>query len=177
MIARSRWTLGAALLLVSAAAGCNRNPMDPDRAMIQRWAEELERDASQIREQIETMRQLAPQQWYTRMNEHADLVTGMLDRMERRMEEMGQRGGMGMGGMGMAIGDVGRLMGMSAEGHQAMLGLMQSLREDMQQLRGAPAAEVMERMPGQLARLEEMAGMMEESVAHMRSMGGMAGMR
>lgn len=63
MIARSQWTIGMALLLTTAAAGCDRNPMDADREMVRRWAEELDRDATQIREQIGTMRQLAPEQW------------------------------------------------------------------------------------------------------------------
>ena len=176
MIARLIWTLGGALLLVLAVAGCDRNPMDTDREMMRRWAEELDRDASQLREHIATMRQLAPEQWHTRMDEHAGLLTGMLDRMYRRMGEIGQMGGMGMG-MGMRMGDAGRMMGMSAEGHQEMHDLMEALRDDIEQLRAAAPTGMMERMPGHLDRLEEMARMMEESAAHMQLMGGMGGMQ
>ena len=176
MIARSKWMLGAALLLVTAAAGCDRNPMDADQEMMRRWAEELDRDASQLREHIGTMRQLAPEQWHTHMDEHAGLLTGMLDRMDRRMDEMGQMGGMRMG-MGMGMGDAGRMMGMSAERHQEMIDLMEALRGDVQQLRVAAPAEMMERMPGHLDRLEEMARMMEQGAAHMQSMGGTGGMQ
>jgi hypothetical protein len=178
MIARTKWTLGAALLLVLAAAGCDRSPMDADRAMMRRWAEEMDQDASQMREQIGTMRQLAPEQWHARMDEHAGLVTGMLDRMDRRMDEMRQMGGMRMGGMGMgmAMGDVGRMMGMGAEGHQEMVGLMETLRDDVHELRIAAPAEVMERMPGHLERLEQMAQMMEQGAAHMRAMASTSGM-
>lgn len=107
------------------------------------------------------------------MNEHAGLVTGMLDRMDRRMDEMGQMGGVRMGGMemGMGIGE----MGMSAEGRQAMIDQMQALRDDIRQLRVAAPTEIMERMPGHLGRLEEMARMMEQAAAYMRAMGGMGG--
>ena len=171
MVARSKWTLGAALLLVVTAAACDRSPMAADGAMMRRWAEELDRDASRTREQIRTMRQLPPEQWHARMNEHAGLVTGMIDHMERRMDEMGQMGGMHMGGMGMRADGVGSMMGMSAEGHREMLNRMQTLRDDIHQLRSAAPAEVMERMPGHLERLDEMARMMEQGAAHMRAMG------
>lgn len=179
MITRSKWMPGAALLLVLAAAGCDGSPMDADREMIRRWAEQLDRDASQMRENVGTMRQLAPEQWHTRMDEHAGLVTGMLDRMDRRMDEMRQMGGMrmgvGMGGMGMV--NVGSMMGMDAAGHQEMIDLMEALRDDMQRLRAAAPAEMMERMAGHLDRLEEMVRMMEQAAAHMQSMGLMGGMR
>lgn len=179
MIARSKWTHAAALLLVLVAAGCDRTPMDADREMMRRWAEELDRDASQMRAQIRTMRQLAPDRWHTRMDEHAGLVTGMLDRMERRMDEMrqlgGMRMGMGMGGGGMEMANVGSMMGMNAEGHQEMIDLMEALRDDMQRLRAAASAEMMERMPGHLERLQDMARMMEQGAAHMQSMRGMGG--
>ena len=77
--------------------------------------------------------------------------------------------------MGMGMGDAGRMMGMTAERHQEMIDSMEALRGDVQPLRVAAPAEVMERMPRHLDRLEDMALMMEQGAAHMQSMGGMGG--
>lgn len=174
MIVRSKWVLGTVLLLLLAATGCGHSPMDADRAIIRRWAEEMDRDASQLREHVATMRQLAPEHWHTRVDEHASLLTRTLDRMDQRMAEMRHMGEMGMG---MGMGGVGMVMGMSTARHQEMIDLMETLRDDLQQLGVAAPAEVMERMPAHLDRLEEMVRMMGEAAAHMQSSGGMGGMR
>ena len=182
-MARHARRLGAVLILMLAVAGCDGGPMGADTAMMRRWAEEMDREASQLREHLQGMRQLAPEQWYAQRAEHASVVTDALGRMERRMDEMRQMGsmrmrGMGMGGMGMGtpMSSVGPMMGMSGDEHQDMLRLMEVLQSDAEQLRTASVAEVMERMPGHLKRLEALVAMMEQSAAHMRSgreMGGM----
>lgn len=179
MIAHSKWMPGAALLLALSAAGCDRNPMDANRATMGRWAEELDRDGSRLREQIEAMRQLPPDQWHLRMDEHAGLVLEVLDRIEDRMDEMAQMGGMtaDMGGTAMAMGSLGSMMGMSAQRSQELTGRMEELRNDIQQLRGVAPGEVVERMPGHLERLEEMVRIIEDAAAHMRTMAGLGDTR
>lgn len=179
MIAPSKWTLVAALLLVLPPAACDRSPIYPDQELMRRWAEELDRDASRLRSHIGTIRQLAPEQWHARMDEHVGLVTGVLDRMDRRMDEMRQMDGAAMRSLesGMMMGGLGWMMGMGAEGHEEMLDLMDVLRADMERLRAAAPAEVVERMPGHLDRLEDMARMMEHGAAHMRFMLRRGGVR
>jgi adenylosuccinate synthase len=173
-------SLVVGLIAGLALAACDRSPMGSDQEMMQGWVEELARDASQMRLHVHTMRQLPPEALHAWVDGHASLVTEMLDRMDGRMAEMRRTGGMGMSGMGMGMAmsdtQMGAAMGMNEEEHQGMLDLMQTLRSEVERLRTAPAAEVMERMPEHLDRLDAMVRMMEQSAARMRSMAEMGGM-
>lgn len=131
--------------------------------MMERHADEAERMAGEMRRHVEQMRQRAPAEWHDRMGEHVEQVSGMLSLMNRQMREMDM-------GMGMSDEEMGRMMGMSAEEHRAMREEMEALRGSMEQLQTAPRADVEERMPDHLDRVERMAEMLEESASHMRAM-------
>lgn len=131
--------------------------------MMKRHAEEADSMAAAIRDHVRQMRELPADQWHDRMGEHVGKVSQMLGLMNRHMREMGM-------GMDMSDERMGEMMGMSGEEHRRMMEDMQALRADLEQLQTASRDEVRDRMPGHLDALEEMAGMMEESAAHMRSM-------
>jgi hypothetical protein len=130
--------------------------------MMQRHAEEADAMAASIRQHVQEMRQLPPEQWHDRMGEHVAQVARMLGLMTRQLREMDM-------GMGMSDEEMGRMMGMSGEEHRRMMEDMQALRADVERLQTAPRGEVRERMPGHLETLERMTGMMEQSADHMRA--------
>jgi hypothetical protein len=145
-------------------------PMDapmqgmPEReGMMQRHAQEADAMAASIREHVQEMRQLQPEQWHERMGEHVGQVSRMLGLMNRQMREMDM-------GMGMGDEEMGRMMGMTGEEHRRMMEDMQALRAEVEALQTASRDEVRERMPAHLDRLDRMADMMEESARAMRDM-------
>jgi hypothetical protein len=134
--------------------------MDP--ATMQRHAQEMDSMVAEMRQHVQTMRQLEPDEWHARMGEHVPRVGGMLGMIDRQMREMDS-------GMGMGAEQMGRMMGMTAEEHRRMLDEMQTLRTEAEQIQTAPAAELRERMPAHLDRLDQMMATMEQSAAHLRT--------
>lgn len=135
--------------------------MHMDAGMMRRHAEEMDQMTTEMRPHLAQMRQLQPAEWHARMGEHAGRVSRMLTLMERQMREMR---------MGMDAEHMGQMMGMSGEEHRQMMSDMQALRAEVEQLQTASGAEVRQRMPAHLDRLERMVQMMEQSAAHMRDM-------
>ena len=130
---------------------------------MQRHAEEADSMASVVREHVRQMRGLAAEQWHDRMGEHVRQVSQMLALVNRQMREMDM-------GMGMSDEQMGQMMGMSGEEHRRMMEEVQALRTELEELQTASRDEVRERIPDHLDRLERMAGMLEQSAGHMRSM-------
>lgn len=145
--------------VMGAMPGMEGMQMDP--AMMRRHADELDQTASRMRQHIQQMRELSPEQWHERMGEHVAQVSQMLTLMNRQVGEMDM-------GMGMSDEQMGAMMGMSAEEHRQMMEQMRTLRAEVEQLQTASQAEVRARMPAHLERLEEMLRMVEQSAAHMR---------
>ena len=136
--------------------------MQMEAGMMQRHAQEADSMASQIRQHIQQMRQLSPEQQHERMGEHVAEVSQMLSLMNRQMREMDM-------GMGMSDEQMGQMMGMSGEEHRQMMQQMQTIRTDVEQLQTAGPADVRNRMPEHLDRLERAVQMVEQSAQHMRS--------
>jgi hypothetical protein len=133
-----------------------------DTSAMHRHAEELDQMSSRMRQHIQEMRQLSPEQQHARMGEHVTQVARMLSLMNRQMHEMDM-------GMGMSDAQMGRMMGMSDDEHRRMMEEMQAIRTDVERLQTASRTAVRERMPAHLDRLDGMVQMMERSAAHMRS--------
>jgi response regulator RpfG family c-di-GMP phosphodiesterase len=136
--------------------------MRKDPAMMQRHAQEMDQLTSDLRRHIEQMRRLSPEEQHERMGEHVTRVSQLFGLTNRQMREMDM-------GMGMTDEQMGQMMGMSGEEHRRMVEEMQALRTEVEQLQTASWAEVQQRMPEHLDRLERMVRMMEQSAAHMRS--------
>jgi hypothetical protein len=136
--------------------------MQTDPATMRRHAQEMDSMVAEMRQHVQAMRQLEPDEWHARMGEHAPRVGGMLGMIDRQMREMDM-------GMGMGAEQMGRMMGMTAEEHRRMLDEMQTLRTEAEQIQTAPAAQLRERMPDHLDRLDRMMATMEQSAAHMRT--------
>jgi FtsZ-binding cell division protein ZapB len=134
-----------------------------DPAMMHRHATEADAMVAAMREHLQQMRRLGPEQWHARMGEHVSGVARMLSTMDRHMREMDM-------GMGMDDEHLGQMMGMSAEDHRRMMEEMQELRSQLEQLQTAEAAEVRQRTPAHLDHLERLVGRMEQSAAHMHAM-------
>jgi hypothetical protein len=137
--------------------------MHMDPGMMQRHAQEADTMASRMRQHVQQMRQLSPEQQHERMGEHVTHVSQMLGLMNRQMREMDM-------GMGMSDEQMGQMMGMSGEEHRRMMGQMQAIRTDVEQLQTASLPDVRQRMPAHLDRLDQMVRTMEQSAEHMRSM-------
>lgn len=137
--------------------------MSMDREMMRRHAQEADSMASVMRQHVDRMRQLSPEQWHDRMGEHVGQASQMLGLMNRQMREMDM-------GMGMSDEQMGQMMGMSGEEHRGMMEEMRALRTDLEQLQTASPEQVRDRMPAHLDRLERMVETMEASAEHMRSM-------
>lgn len=127
-----------------------------------RHAQELDGMTPRMRDHIQQMRQLSPEQQHERMGEHVGELSQMLTLMNRQMGEMGM-------GMSMSDEQMGEMMGMSGEEHRRMVEEMQGIRAELEELQTASPDEVRERMPAHLDRTEGMVHMMEGSAEHMRS--------
>jgi hypothetical protein len=134
-----------------------------DPGMMRRHADEMDQMTSRMRQHIQQMRQLSPEQQYERMGEHVTQVSRMLGLMNRQMSEMDM-------GMGVSDEQMGRMIGMSGEEHRRMMEQMQALRAELEQLQNASRTEIRERMPAHLDRVQEMMRMLETSAAHVRAM-------
>lgn len=141
-----------------SAMGGTTMAMDP--AAMQRHAVEMDSMATELRAHVAELRQLPPDQWHARMDQHAPLVARMLGMMERQMREMDM-------GMGMDAAHMGEMMGMSGAEHETMLQEMTALRTEVGQLQTATPEEVRAQMPAHLERLERMVEVMEASAEHM----------
>lgn len=137
--------------------------MHMDRGMMQRHAQEADAMASGMRQHIQQMRQLSPEQQHERMGEHVAQVSLMLGLMNRQMREMDM-------GMGMSDEQMGQMMGMSGDQHRRMMEEMQAIRADVEQLQTASLPEVRQRMRTHLDRLEQLVATMDQSAEHMRQM-------
>jgi hypothetical protein len=144
-------------------AGHDMGAMHMDPAVMQRHAQEMDSTVAEMRRHVQAMRQAGAAQWHARMGEHAPRVARMLSLLDRQMREMDM-------GMGMDDAHMGEMMGMSAEEHRRMMEEMQALRADVEQLQTASEAEVRQRMPEHLDRLERMLQWMEQSARHMHGM-------
>lgn len=160
-----------AALLGLALAACDHGSMGADEMSVRRFAAELEQEVARMRPHVAAMRQQSPAQWRADVGEHARRVEQMLERLDRIMGEMQQTSGM-TAGMGTSMGPSGmaEAMGMNAEEHDGMLRLMSQLHADLRQLAAASEADLAERMPPHLDRLETMLQMIETSAERMRSM-------
>jgi hypothetical protein len=136
--------------------------MQMDHGVMQRHAEELDGMTAQVRQHVQQMRGLPPEQQQERMGEHARQVSQMLGLVNRQMREMDH-------GMGMDDDHMGEMMGMTGEEHRRMMDEMGTLRAEVEQLQVAPVAEVRQRMPAHLDRLEQFTARMERSAEHMRA--------
>jgi hypothetical protein len=136
--------------------------MRMDDAMMQRHADELEAVTLQVREHVREMRRRTPAEWHARMGEHTRHISEFLNLVNRQMREMDM-------GMGMDDEQMGGMMGMSGEEHRRMMEEMQALRTEAEVLRTATEAELRDRIPAHLARLEGFVERMELSAAHMRA--------
>jgi hypothetical protein len=135
--------------------------MAMDTAMMRRHAAEMDSLVNSMREHVEEMRQISPDQWHARMAEHAPLVADMVGMMDRQTREMDM-------GMNMSDESMGEMMGVSGEEYRAMMSETEALRTEIGQLQTAPPADVVERMPAHLDRIERMLEHMAASAAHMR---------
>jgi hypothetical protein len=138
-----------------------------DEGMMQRHAEEARAMGERMRGHIRDMRALPAAEWHDHAAHHAGEVAALLSLMTRHMREMD----MGMG-MGHDDGHMGEMMGHSAEEHAQMMEQMRLLREDTEALQVASAAEVRQRMPAHLERLERVVAMMEQAGEYMAGAGG-----
>jgi hypothetical protein len=174
-VSRKSWmtaTLAFAVTLAACGGGGEPHAMEDrhqgmegmqmDHGAMQRHAEELDRTTAQVRQHVGQMRQLPPEQQQERMGEHARQVSQMLGLVNRQMREMDH-------GMGMDDDHMGEMMGMTGEEHRRMMDEMGTLRAEAEQLQVAPLAEVRQRMPAHLDRLEQFTAMMERSAEHMRA--------
>lgn len=135
----------------------------PGMEGMQRHAQELGEMTDRTRQHIQQMRQLFPEQQHERMGEHVAQVSQMLGLVNRQMREMDM-------GMGMTDEQMGQMMGMTGEEHRRMMNDVEALRADVEQLQTASLAQVRQRMPEHLNRLERTTQMLEESAQAMRSM-------
>lgn len=143
--------------------GAMHGDMPTAQSMMEAHAQEADSMAAAMRQHLRQMRQRPAEEWYERMGEHVNRVSQMLGLMNRQMREMD---------MGMDMDDeaMGGMMGMSGEEHRRMMNEMRSLRTDLEQLQTASTAQVRQRMPDHLDRLEGMVVMMERSAEAMGRM-------
>jgi hypothetical protein len=137
--------------------------MHMDPGMMRRHAEEIDQASARLRPHIQQMRQLSAEQQYERMADHVSEVSQFLRLVDRQMREMDM-------GMGMSDEQMGRMMGMTGEEHRQMMDGFAELRTELEQVQTAPPAEVRERMPAHLDRLERALAVMEQSARHMGAM-------
>lgn len=137
--------------------------MESMEGMMARHAQEADSMTAVMRQHVQQMRQLPPEQWHDRMEEHVTRVSQMLNLMNRQMREMDM-------GMDMGHERMSEMMGMSGEEHRRMADEMQALRSDLEQLQTASGDQVRDRMPDHLDRLDRMLEMMERAAAHMGAM-------
>lgn len=170
-------SMGLALMLAACGGQDDGHSMDEMEGMpgmggmqgmqgmddMHRHAQELDEMMPRMRDHIQQMRTISPEQQHERMGEHVGQLSQMLTLMNRQMREMDM-------GMGMSDAQMGEMMGMSGEEHRRMVEEMQTIRTELEGLQTASPGEVRERMPAHLQRLEGMVRMMEGSAEHMRSM-------
>lgn len=135
--------------------------MQMDSAVMRRHMQETDSMMARVRADVEQIRRLSPEEWPARLPEHLAVMDSMFAMMQRHM---GGGGGMQHQHMGEGMrrhGEMHQQM-MGGEMHQRMMGEMQALRADVDALRSASPAEVRERMPAHLERLERMLRMMEQ---------------
>jgi hypothetical protein len=140
--------------------------MEMDSLVMRQHALEADSIVRDMRQHVQTLRQMPAAEWHAAMATHVPRVAGMLSMMDRHMREMDM-------GMGMGHEHMGDMMGMSAAEHGSMIDDMSALRSDAERLQTASAAEVMSSTPAHLDRLERMLDAMERSAAHMRNAGTM----
>ena len=166
-------TLMAIGLLTIPVSACQQDMMGgmgmmaetrSNRALMQRHAQELDQMATQMQEHIAEVRNLSQEDWPSRVAEHHQRVSAMLDLIDRQMREMAWTKGM------MSHTQMGQMTGMTGEAHAAMMGEMAFMRTEIEQLRRATAAQIHDRMRASLERVERMIKTMRAIAAHMRSM-------
>lgn len=138
--------------------------MQMDPAMMRRHADESDSAVVVMRQHVQEMRSLSPEEQHARVSEHTGRVAAMLTLLERHMREMDM-------GMNMSDEHMGAMMGKDAEGHRHMINEMQTLRAEAEALQIASPADVARQMPPHLERLEALLTSMEVSGAHMRRSG------
>jgi len=124
-----------------------------DSAMMRRHMQEADSMMARVRTDMERMRRLSPEQWPAAVPEHLAVMDSMFAMMQRHMSEGG--------------GAMQQHQHRGAEMHGRMMGEMQAVRAEAVALRSASPAEVRERMPAHLDRLERMLQMMERMMGQM----------
>jgi hemerythrin len=135
--------------------------MPMDSAMLRRHMLEEDTMMARMRADVVQMRRLSPDQWPAHMPAHLAVMDAMFAMMQRHMSEEGAA---------MQQHHMGRGMGMHREMHQRMMGEMQALHSDAEFLRHASPAEMRQRMPAHLDRLDRMLQMMQQMHTQMPGM-------
>lgn len=136
--------------------------MQMDSAMMRRHMQEADSMMARVRADVEEMRRLSPEQWQARLPDHLSMMDSMHAMMQRHMSEEG--------GAMQHHQHMGEGMGMSGEMHGRMMGELQAIHAETDALRDASSAEVRERMPAHLERIERMLQMMEQMHTQHHSM-------
>jgi hypothetical protein len=145
---------------MGAMQGDDMGGMTMDPALMTRHAAEMDSVVQDVRQHVEEMRDLPPAEWHDRMDEHAPMVAHMVGVVERQTLEMDR-------GLNLGDEEMGAMMGMSGEEHRSMMDDVRVLRNEIGEMQTAPEAEVAERMPAHLDRIERMLMMMDRSATHM----------
>jgi hypothetical protein len=124
-----------------------------------RHADALDGAVLRMRQHVAAMRALAPREAMPRLGDHAAQVESLVGEVQERMRELG------------AEADPARMeqvLGVRPD-HQRVLGdQMQTSRAEARELVSASEAQVRERLPGHLDRLEQLLGTLESAAAHLR---------
>jgi hypothetical protein len=128
-----------------------------DAAILRTEADSLDLHVIELRNHIMAMRQIAPAQLPTHLDQHAARVRSLAERIQQQRTNLP-----------VPDAELPERLGMSRGEYDTMLEEVRIAGAEVNDMRGADEAAVRERLPGHLDRLERIAAQLEQGAAALR---------